>query len=578
MRAPVRTAVLLVSLMVAALVTPTAAVADDVDRSQIFFPVQVQDSLQYSDTWGACRSGCSRSHLGVDIMSDQMTPVFAAQDGTIYAYEASNSSYYLLLDGDDGRMYFYVHLNNDTPGRPNGCDGAGGPENAFSPRLADALADGNLKGLRVSRGEHLGYTGSSGNAGCRVDHTHFEIWNGEGWDGHRDRSINPYPPVRAAQDAGNVWGPGWAEGDPVPSARVAGDTRIDTAVQLSRKAFPKGSDTVVIAPATYYQEALVSAPLASSVGAPVLLAWPDSNSTRAAITESVAAEVDRLGAEHAIVVGAARRIGNDVVDELVRKTGLRADDVRRIGDADPAVLSAEVAEVVLAAQGIDVPSGSRSSTEAAGVMAMEPFAAKADESRTAAAAGDQPDPVDPLIAAGIHPRGLGWPDALAASVLGSRQLAPVLLTPSDDLHPDVARVLNADGVRTARFVGGPLAIEESVDRQVERETTAGARRIAGEDRYDTSQKVQDEIRADGASLKTVALATGLNFPDALAAGPAMATLGRSFVLVDGANPHPRVQDWLSANASAIDRLEVIGGPDAIADWVLRQAAIAANGD
>ena len=586
-RVPVRPAVLLVTLLVLALVAPVAAHATDDDPSQIFFPVQVQDSLQYADHWGDARSG-GRRHLGVDIMSDQMTSVFAAQDGTIYAYEGDCTkgeycgSYYLLLDGDDGRMYFYVHLNNDTPGRPNGCDGRGGAENAFAPRLVDALRQGSLKGLRVERGEHLGWLGSSGNAGCSVDHLHFEIWNGEGWTGHGEGegSINPYPPTRAAHDAGNYWGPDWAPGEPVPSSRVAGATRIDTAVELSRSTFRDGASTVVVAPATYYQEALVASPLASTVGGPILLAWPDANEQRDAVSDAVAAEIDRLGADYAIVVGAARRIGNDVVDELVAKTNLEADSIRRIGDADPGVLSAEVAEVVLAAQGIQVPpreDGSRSA-ESAQLLELPPLQRQATASRQAAAAGDEPEPVDPLLAAGVHPRGLGWPDALAASVLGSRQLAPVLLTPSDDLHPDVARVLSADGVRTARIVGGPDAVQPEVAEDVEQETGRTTRRLAGQDRYETSQAVQAEIRADGASLQTLSLATGLNFPDALAAGPVLALRNRSFVLVDGATAHPTVQGWISDHAAAIDRLEVIGGPDAVADSVLRQAAIAANED
>ena len=82
----VRSAVLLVSLLVLALAVPATAHAADVDPGEIFFPVQVQDSLRYSDNWGDARSG-GRRHLGVDIMSDQMTPVFAAQSGTIYDWE-----------------------------------------------------------------------------------------------------------------------------------------------------------------------------------------------------------------------------------------------------------------------------------------------------------------------------------------------------------------------------------------------------------------------------------------------------------------------------------------------------------
>lgn len=588
MRALIRPAFLLVAALTATLAAPVAAVADDVDSSEIFFPVQVTDDLHYGDHWGDARSG-GRRHLGVDMMSPAMTPVFAAQNGTIYDWQGDCtqgehcSSYYLLLDGDDGRMYFYVHLNNDTPGRPNGCDGTGGAENAFAPRLVDALRAGSLKGTRVARGEHLGFLGSSGNASCSGPHLHFEIWNGEGWTGHGEGSgsINPYPPTRAAQDTGNVWGPSWAPGDPAPSSRVAGDTRIDTAIELSRKAFPNGAETVVLAPATAYQEALVSAPLASTVGGPVLLAWPDSTSQREGVSDELAAEVDRLGAEYAIVVGAARRLGNDVVDELVAKTNLAADDIRRMGEADPGALSAHVAEVVLSAQGISVPAdGSTRSTTGASdpTLGLPPLQQQVSARQTAAAQGDAPDPVDPLLAAGTHPSGLGWPDALAASVLGSRQLAPVLLTPFGELHPDVARILSADGIRTARIVGGELAVDPHMEDQIHRQTGRDSTRLAGGTRYETSQSVQAELSRDGALLKTLSVATGLNFPDALAAGPALALLDRSFVLVDGATVNSSVQSWILRFADQIDELEVVGGPDAISDAVLRETAVAANDD
>jgi hypothetical protein len=242
------------------------------------------------------------------------------------------------------------------------------------------------------------------------------------------------------------------------------------------------------------------------------------------------------------------------------------------------VLSAEVAEVVLAARGIEVEGRTRTS-QSTQALELPPLQEKLTASREAAAAsGDGADPVDPLLAAGVHPEGKGWPDALAASVLGSRQLAPVLLTPSDRLHPDVARVLATDGIRTARLVGGSLAMAPQVEQEIRDQTGRTTRRLSGGDRYATSQAVQEEIRADGASMSTLSVATGLNFPDALAAGPAMAMLNRSFVLVDGNTPNPGVQAWVSDHADLIDRLEVIGGSHAIADSVLRQTAVAANGD
>ena len=189
-----------------------AAAAADVDPDEIFFPIQAIDSLTWTDSYGAPRGG-GRRHLGVDLMTGQMTPVFAAEAGEIFDYEdrcdgpGGACTYYLLLRGDDGRMYFYVHLNEDTPGRPAGCDHAGGIGNAYAPRLHDAWEAGELEGLRIERGEHLGWTGSSGNAGCGADHLHFEVWEGTDWSRRGPGSLNPWPIVNAARKAGNVRGP-----------------------------------------------------------------------------------------------------------------------------------------------------------------------------------------------------------------------------------------------------------------------------------------------------------------------------------------------------------------------------------
>ncbi|MDO8594918.1 MAG: peptidoglycan-binding protein [bacterium] len=119
----------------------------------------------------------TREHLGIDIISDKMTPVVAAVDGTV-SYVVSPQAvwgYSISIQDSEGYQYRYLHLNNDTLGTD---DGAGGEANAY--------VAGIKRGVKVTAGQHIGWVGDSGNAEATVSHLHFEI---------RDPSraaINPY--------------------------------------------------------------------------------------------------------------------------------------------------------------------------------------------------------------------------------------------------------------------------------------------------------------------------------------------------------------------------------------------------
>ena len=570
-----RLRLLLVPVLVATFVPFASATGADVDPDEIFFPVQVTDSLQYVDSYGDPRGG-GRGHLGVDIMSDQMTPVFAAQPGTIFAYndycndDGTYCSYYLLLAGDDDRMYFYVHLNDDTPGRPDGtCDHAGGLENAYAPRLFDAWEAGELEGLRVERGEHLGYLGSSGNAGCKVDHVHFEIWEGTDWSTHYSHSQNPYPPTRAAQDAGNVFGAEWPI-EPDDTERIAGEDRIATAIELSKDGF-ESADTVVIAPSDVFAEALVGAPLAAVMEAPVLLTWPEDTDERDALDPRVADEITRLGATSVTIVGDPSRLSPRLGRQIVAATDVEAEQITRVRGETVAAMSVAVAKLVLAAQGVDV------SADADDMTSEEPTAsATASEESTASEAPteDESAAIVPFLAAGTHPDGKGWPDALAASVLGSRQLAPILLTDAEELSPELVELLELDAVTQVRITGGPVAVSEAVEVAV-LELGVETRRLAGETRYETALAIAAETLEDGAALDTVAIATGVNFPDALAAGPVLGRSDRPLVLVHTDDEVASVTDFFRTNADEVELVQAIGGPVAISDANLRRTAVSA---
>src|SRR5687768_13819040 len=92
----------------------------------------------------------------------------------------------------------------------------------------------------------------------------------------------------------------------------------------------------------------------------------------------------------------------------------------------------------------------------------------------------------------------------------------------------------------------------------------GPIRIAGADRYETAVRISSAAFEEGAA--TVVIASGESFPDGLAAGP-LAALHDAPVLLTTKDALPAM------TGDELDRLDpervlVVGGSAAVADWVL----------
>ena len=112
-------------------------------------------------------------------------------------------------------------------------------------------------------------------------------------------------------------------------------------------------------------------------------------------------------------------------------------------------------------------------------------------------------------------------DALAGNALAAQKKGPLLLTGSGALDPRVAAALKADVAPggTVYVLGGLSALSQQVENGV-KGLGFTVTRLAGADRFDTAVQIAGQISAHP---HTVLVATGLNAPDALAAGAAAAT-------------------------------------------------------
>ncbi|MBU1492377.1 MAG: peptidoglycan DD-metalloendopeptidase family protein [Actinomycetota bacterium] len=113
----------------------------------------VAGANSFRDSWLEPRSG-GRQHHGVDMIAAMGTPLVAAESGYIW----SMSSHYLgglgiYVRGNSGDIYYYAHLS--------------------------AFASGLQQGLRVDRGQLIGYVGDTGNA-TGTPHLHLGYQPGGG--------------------------------------------------------------------------------------------------------------------------------------------------------------------------------------------------------------------------------------------------------------------------------------------------------------------------------------------------------------------------------------------------------------
>ncbi len=131
--------------------------------------------------------------------------------------------------------------------------------------------------------------------------------------------------------------------------------------------------------------------------------------------------------------------------------------------------------------------------------------------------------------------GADWPDALGGAALAGAYDAPVLLTRGKTLPTEVRDEIARLGAERAIVLGGPSAVETAVVDAIAALPGVAVERIGGKDRYETAALV---ARATAAGLAAggrtydggAYLATGRDFPDALAASPPAYVSGRPILL------------------------------------------------
>src|SRR5699024_1611041 len=126
-------------------------------------------------------------------------------------------------------------------------------------------------------------------------------------------------------------------------------------------------------------------------------------------------------------------------------------------------------------------------------------------------------------------------DALAASPLADAIDAPVLLSnPGAAVSQRVVSYLQDAGFSSVVLVGGTDVFGDSVVAQLNNAGIGDVARVDGPNRYQTAIALAEAALAEG-EFQNVFLASGQNFPDALAAGAAAANTSGVVLLTKGAD-------------------------------------------
>lgn len=151
-------------------------VVSDIDalrRVTLAVPVADVPASKLVDSFDASRDG-TRRHNAMDILAPRNTPVIAATDGRVLKLHNSNGGGLTIYASDPTERYIFLY----------------GHLNGYRTGLAD--------GMKIRRGEVIGFVGSTGNANPAGPHLHFQIARSdnikEWWKG---TPINPFVVYRS---------------------------------------------------------------------------------------------------------------------------------------------------------------------------------------------------------------------------------------------------------------------------------------------------------------------------------------------------------------------------------------------
>ena len=293
--------------------------------------------------------------------------------------------------------------------------------------------------------------------------------------------------------------------------RLGGANRYATAAAVSKAYVSPGVGTVFVATGANFPDALAGAAAAGAMGAPILLVAQDS------IPAPTATELTRLKPAKIVILGAT----GVVSDAVAKALGQYAPSVTRLGGANRYATAAAVSKAY----------------------------------------------VSPGVGTVFVATGANFPDALAGAAAAGAMGAPILLVAQDSIPAPTATELTRLKPAKIVILGATGVVSDAVAKALG-QYAPSVTRLGGANRYATAAAVSKAYVSPG--VGTVFVATGANFPDALAGAAAAGAMGAPILLV--------AQDSIPApTATEIARLAtrtivILGATGVVSDAVRTQLA------
>ena len=314
--------------------------------------------------------------------------------------------------------------------------------------------------------------------------------------------------------------------------RYAGSDRAQTASLISSGMY-KTANTVVLATGFDFHDALAAVPLASAYSAPLLLADRDNLSAK------TIAEIKRLKAKNVIVVATTTAKDQSGRDAAIKKN-----------------VYAQLKKLGVKVTKLD----GKTYYETAKKVAVQ-LKAKTKKAPTSVFVTTDKNYADALSASPV------------AAILG----APIVYVKSTGaLNSNTNNYLKSikSSVKNVYIVGGTKAVSKSVEKSVLSVLgKKSATRFAGNDRYETCVLINKSF-AKYLTGKSVCIAKGYNFPDALAGGVFAAKQKAPLFLADKLDAKATISKKQSAYLKSKNpgKLYIFGGETAVPTAIVKTVA------